>query len=273
MGSESPARRPVRVVAWNVWGCNGAYTRRQTAIEACLRDARPDVVALQESWSTRDGCQADALAPAIGAKHVEAVPPGPSDRADDRLVLMSRWPTSESFDVVLPSLGRDDTERRLLGATVRHPDGEFRVAVTHLSWRLDDGWLRRAQVEAIVAHLGELPPLRGPTILAGDLNAPPDADEIRLLTGRLSTGPRRLVFRDAWEVAGYGDGHTWSPDNGHVVAEHDPPCRLDYVMVEWRPDEPGRVHAARLLGDRPVDGVYPSDHFGVVVDVDCGSVS
>jgi hypothetical protein len=33
------------------------------------------------------------------------------------------------------------------------------------------------------------------------------------------------------------------------------------------------VHAAQLAFDRPVDGVWPSNHFGVVVDVEIGGPS
>jgi endonuclease/exonuclease/phosphatase family metal-dependent hydrolase len=102
---------------------------------------------------------------------------------------VSRWPIVDRNQLRLPDLGRD-ADRWLLAGAIDHPSGGFRAAVTHLSWRLDDGDLRRAQVDAIVTHLDAQPPQPGPTVLAGDLNAPPDADEIRLLTGRHSQGPR-----------------------------------------------------------------------------------
>jgi endonuclease/exonuclease/phosphatase family metal-dependent hydrolase len=49
--------------------------------------------------------------------------------------------------------------------------------------------------------------------------------------------------------------------------------RVDYVLVgSWdaHPRAFCRVNAARLAFDRPDGGVWPSDHFGVVADLDVG---
>jgi endonuclease/exonuclease/phosphatase family metal-dependent hydrolase len=57
-----------------------------------------------------------------------------------------------------------------------------------------------------------------------------------------------------------------------MVVEADwsriPPRRIDYVLV--RSDDRGptlRVNSCRRLFDQPVDGVWASDHFGVVADL------
>ncbi len=263
----------MRIATWNVWGLSGEWQRRHTAIEDALHHVSPDVVGLQETWQVGDQAQADRLAAHLDLPH--ATHHGSSHDGDcsDGLALLSRWPICDRFSIQLPSLGRDDRGRWALGGTIRHPAGAFRAIVTHLAWRLDDGWLRRAQLDAIVAYVSRQQRLESPTVLVGDLNAPPHADEIRRLTGKSAVGDRQTVFRDSWEVAGSGPGHTWSPDNPHVAAEHDPPGRIDYVLVEWRPDEPGRVHAAAVFGAEPVDGVFPSDHFGVAADIAIGPVA
>lgn len=54
------------------------------------------------------------------------------------------------------------------------------------------------------------PPRALPTIIAGDLNAGPDAASVRFLTGRQSLSGRSVHYHDAWPVAGDGPGHTWS---------------------------------------------------------------
>jgi hypothetical protein len=42
---------------------------------------------------------------------------------------------------------------------------------------------------------------------------------------------------------------------------------LDYVLVGLGREERGRVRSARLAGNSPVDGVWPSDHFAVVAEL------
>jgi len=97
-----------------------------------------------------------------------------------------------------------------------------------------------------------------PLIVAGDLNARPDEDGIR----HLST-----YLQDAWTVAGTGPGLTWSADNPLAAAEigrlDGMPGRIDYVFA----GSDFRVRSARLVGESPVDGVWLSDHAGVVADV------
>lgn len=67
------------------------------------------------------------------------------------------------------------------------------------------------------------------------LNAEPDADEVRLLCGHNKTPVvPGLVLVDAWRYA--------DPLAGHVMD-------------------------ARRTGDLPVEGVWPSDHAAVVVDL------
>jgi endonuclease/exonuclease/phosphatase family metal-dependent hydrolase len=113
------------------------------------------------------------------------------------------------------------------------------------------------------------PALEHPPVVAGDLNAVPDADEVRLLTGRSAGGVPGLVFQDSWEVAGDGStGVTWTRRNPYCVDAAWPERRLDYVLVGWpRPRPLGNPQVCRVVGIDPVNGVQPSDHYGVVVDL------
>jgi hypothetical protein len=79
------------------------------------------------------------------------------------------------------------------------------------------------------------------------------------------------VLVDAWDAAGNaGRGDTWSSGNPRVPrrAVH-PNRRLDYVMVTWpRRRGAGHVDDCRLAGTAAIDGVWPSDHYAVVADLD-----
>lgn len=82
-----------------------------------------------------------------------------------------------------------------------------------------------------------------------------------------------MNYQDAWEFAHPDEpGHTFTLENPLIVAESDwsriPPRRIDYVMV--RCDDRGptlRIRSCDRLFDRPVDGVWLSDHVGVTADL------
>jgi endonuclease/exonuclease/phosphatase family metal-dependent hydrolase len=116
-----------------------------------------------------------------------------------------------------------------------------------------------------------------PTIVAGDFNATPEAVSIRYLTGRQSLKGRRVLYHNAWAIAGEGPGYTWTVDNLHtcagieqIVRQPRHRSRFDYVCIRsWdtHPRARALVEAAHLAFDRPVEGVWLSDHFGLVVDL------
>jgi endonuclease/exonuclease/phosphatase family metal-dependent hydrolase len=105
--------------------------------------------------------------------------------------------------------------------------------------------------------------------VAGDFNAPPDSDEVRMLTGRTATPVPRLVFHDAWEVAGGPDlGYTWSNRNPHARVDLEPDRRIDYVFVGWpKAGGAGNVVGVQVVGQDPVGEVVPSDHYAVLAEL------
>jgi endonuclease/exonuclease/phosphatase family metal-dependent hydrolase len=104
--------------------------------------------------------------------------------------------------------------------------------------------------------------------VCGDFNADPASEEIRMLTGRTSVPVPRLVFVDAWDVAGDGSGYTWSNDNPFAARDLEPDRRIDYVLVGWpKARGAGHVVGARVVAIDAVDGVYPSDHYAVLAEL------
>ena len=145
--------------------------------------------------------------------------------------------------------------------------------MTHLNWKLHEGWIRQQQVLFIADLVQRRAPIDGryPPILMGDLNAEPQSDEIRYLGGYTTLGRERTIrFQDVWDYAVPGtpsatfDGSR----NPFAALVHEPPRRIDYIFVRG-PDERGRgkPREVRLCFDDPRDGVHCSDHFGVVADL------
>jgi endonuclease/exonuclease/phosphatase family metal-dependent hydrolase len=256
----------LRVATWNLWCRNGDWVARQAAIVAELRDLDADVIGLQEI-STRDPDQPAMLREEFGYDVVVS-PDGDDDRYGIANAIASRWPIADSGWFYL-DVGDLPPHRTALWAEVAAPFGALRVVCTHLSHGFDQSAMRRRQLDQIaefVAGRRGDPQQEYPPIFVGDLNAVPDSDEIRALTGLAPPAVPGLVFTDAWAQVGEGPGETYSATNPYVVDSAWPERRLDYVFAGWpRPRPRGNPVTASLFGVEPVDGVVASDHYGVVI--------
>jgi endonuclease/exonuclease/phosphatase family metal-dependent hydrolase len=184
-------------------------------------------------------------------------------------LIASRLPIERSDVHELP--GAETGERRsVVAAHLVTPSGRLAFLTTHFNWRMHDGHVRERQaisLDALVRRWAagtDLPP-----VVTGDLNAEPDAAEIRYLCGLQSLAGRSTYLQDAWRVAGDGGpGYTWDNANPFAALSFEPSRRIDYVLV-GAPDPLGRgvIEAARVVLDEAARGVFPSDHFGLLVDV------
>jgi len=262
----------VRVLTWNVWWRFGPWEARQPAILDTLRRIDADIICLQEVWETREGeSQPRALAEALGYQHVAAsgldLELAPESMGN---AVLSRWPITAGRAGALPAPKGLDELRTILRADIDGPRGRLEVFCTHLNWRLDQSHVRQQQVAAACEFVASTRDGRSyPPILCGDFNAEPDAAEIRLLCGHAAVPVEKLVFLDAWRVAGDGGpGWTWSRLNPFTASDPEPDRRIDYVFVGY-PGEGarGEVISARVEGVEPVDNVYPSDHYAVCAEL------
>jgi endonuclease/exonuclease/phosphatase family metal-dependent hydrolase len=258
----------LRVVTWNLWGRGGPFEARLDAIAATLDDVAADLVALQEVWEETGGrSQAEVLAAALGFRWVFASRYAIDGVAVGNAVL-SRWPIA-GFEVrSLPAPPELEELRNAVRVDVDGPRGRLHVFTTHLNWRFDQSAIRQEQVTALARFVAEGPDAAMPPILAGDFNAAPDSDEIRMLTGRAAVPVPGTAFQDAWEIAGDGGpGHTWVNANPWARADLEPDRRIDYVFAGFpRLGGAGHVTACRLAGT-PVGALWPSDHLAVVAEL------
>src|SRR6266496_989921 len=264
----------LRVVTLNVWN-EEADPRRIELINRELRRLEPDLVALQEVVHTDERRQLDRLLDGMDLPrtHQAEVMPTvlPHGERYGGTAVATRWQhrVVEVLDLRLAEAA--DVPWATLAVAVTLPgEGELLFIGATTAWRLDAESARERQVVALTdldaRHRTALP-----TIIAGDFNAAPDATSIRYLTGRQSLGGRSVQYHDAWEVAGEGPGYTWTVDNPNarsvidqIVQQPNHRRRIDYVFVgSWgaHPRAHARVRTAALAFDRPVDGIWASDHF------------
>jgi endonuclease/exonuclease/phosphatase family metal-dependent hydrolase len=265
----------LRVLTWNLWHRFGPWEARRPAIAATLARLDADVICLQEVWADTEVELAAELAAGLGFDQVYG------SRLDFEGVrfgnaVLSRWPIRGSDVLPLPS--RADTEelRTCVRADIEGPRGALQVFSTHLNWRFDQSGVRQDQVRSICAFVDSSKPSGGrayPPILCGDFNADPDSDEIRMLTGRSDPPVAKLVFHDAWEMAGRASessdtGATWSNANPYARLDLEPDRRIDYVFVGWpKVGGAGHVTSCTVEGLQPVDGIVPSDHLAVLAEL------
>jgi endonuclease/exonuclease/phosphatase family metal-dependent hydrolase len=75
-------------------GLYGPWREREAAIVAALRDARPDIVVLTESWAKDGDSQCARLAHPLGLPHhtFSGVAAQEDEAALSGVAVMSRWP-------------------------------------------------------------------------------------------------------------------------------------------------------------------------------------
>jgi endonuclease/exonuclease/phosphatase family metal-dependent hydrolase len=267
----------LRVATLNVQNTEGP-PGRQKVINTVLRRLEPDVLCLQE---VADPDHLGVLLEGTelhGTHQAEALEYDmPYADQYGGTAVATRLPHRIVATLDQRLVDAPDVPWCTLAATVDVPDlGDLLVIATTFSWRLDAEAARERQALAVAdldaRHRGVLP-----TVIAGDLNADPEAASVRFLTGRQSLSGRSVHYHDTWAVAGSEPGHTWTVDNelaaGEIAAIVRQPHhrrRLDYILIgSWHahPSSRAEVHDVRLVADQPENGTWVSDHFGVCADL------
>ena len=272
----------LRVVTLNLWNKSGPWQRRMQLVATQLDELMPDIVGLQEvlclQSESREQNQAAEVAGdrnwVFGAGHDMSRDWVPSNQ---KLLfgnaVLSPHPIREHSVHPLPGVDQSDQQRSVLHAVVETPRGPIDVFVTHLNWKLDEGWIRELQVKEIARLIETRSPADGrfPPLLLGDLNAEPESDEIRFLLGYTRLGEAKSVrFADVWQFAdpqqpsATFDGRA----NPFAAPHHEPARRIDYILVRGPSTHAhGHPRAVRRVFDEPTEGTFPSDHFGVMADL------
>jgi endonuclease/exonuclease/phosphatase family metal-dependent hydrolase len=256
----------LRVLTYNVLTMDSASGQeRHAVVRRLLPDLRPDVVALQEVARRPDFDQAaDLLGPEFA---IVDLPGWTPERVGE--CLASRWPLGE-----VSTLDRPPAAAVAAEVLVPPPLGPLLVVHHKAAFELQLEHVREEQALATARFVDDLVSDRPdlPVILMGDLNAGPDAGSMRFLTGRQSLAGISVRYEDAWEAVHADEaGHTFSPRNPLVRAGEMPlerGRRIDHIMTRSGPyGPPLDVADCRLVFDQPVEGVWPSDHFGVLAEL------
>jgi endonuclease/exonuclease/phosphatase family metal-dependent hydrolase len=260
----------LRVVTYNVYGpANPDWERRHALIRSTLRDLDADVVALQEVPVDQDFLD-DLLGPGYHFGHFSR----PSDGVAG--TLATRWPQRRVTELDLRVSERVTntlTWSAALVVEVDTPLGTVVVAHHKPTWPFPFELEREAQAvllaRTLEEHIGDR---EAHAVVLGDFDATPDSASLSFLRGRRPVDGLSVYYQDAWE-------HTHPDDPGRTFDLENPLARegevatavsrrIDHVLVRAGLHGPTLlVHDCRRVLDAPVDGVWASDHYGVLADL------
>jgi endonuclease/exonuclease/phosphatase family metal-dependent hydrolase len=251
----------ISILSLNTWNRSGPYPQRLPLIREALQRLQPDLIALQEVVSD---AHADELLNELGY-HCEWF------GVEQGVAIAARWPISQREERWLPGDdGKPQSGGPALRGLVQSPYGIIPFTTTHTyCYATHHGFKRERLMPALNEFARTKDKDHLPAILAGDFNADPDSAEIRYLKGLQSLESRSAYWCDAWDHAGDGSkGITWSRDNAFAAWVPWPNRRIDYIFVaQPRLDGAGTIKECKVVMNEKTNGVWPSDHFGVLARV------
>lgn len=251
------------MLTFNIWNYTRPWDKRRDLIAELIRREQPDAVALQEIRHDfryeRGRGQGEQLAELTGYHPTSAIAQVyvPILRVDEGLTILTQKPPRRVEVRELTQIAderQDENHRVCLGVEIQARETPFWIFDAHfsLSARARTRNARECW-EFVVVTAGS-----SPAVLMGDLNASPEEEAIAFLTGLRAVDQQRGDFVDCWTAA-----RESAP--GFTYASFGPRQRIDYVLGRNLPVIPQR---ADIVGGESRDGVYPSDHMGIVVDLD-----
>ena len=238
-----PAAPPptLNVATFNIWHDREDWPARLPLVVAALREVDADIVGLQEVLEdAAKGLpnQAATLAQALGYRmlFVSTDAEGAPRRYGN--AILTRLPIVDHAWKKLEPL---DDYRTALRVRVLAGGRPVDVVNTHMHHTAEGGAIRGRQTADLLTWLGQRD---APLIVLGDFNAVQEDPGLAAFTGErfVSALPRGAAATTLSSAAGH------------------PPRVIDHIFAEAAAFEPiaGRVFAAQA-----VNGVWPSDHFGV----------
>lgn len=248
----------ISVLTYNVLAGSDHLERRLPALLQVLKSSNADIIALQEANEWLLSRLEDE--PWYRERYYGTLTNGYLDAPGGQCIL-SRFPIDEWSWLNLPGM-----QGRAAVIVRTQINGQpMIVATAHLESRPDDGAMRARQLDRIFEAIGN----EHDAIMLGDLNF---SDGWRPETDHLDE-----LYNDVWKAI-YPDkpGFTWDIERNKLARKGSFPNeksgRVDRILVKsshWR------AASARLFADEPLAAdqkdLFPSDHFGVIVEFVCGA--
>ncbi len=262
----------LRVVTMNVLGpANPRWQQRRKLLAETLRPLDADVVALQEvPIASGPEVVEELLGPGW---HVRGFARAADDGVGGALATRRPHRVLEEIDQRCTPRSCDFAWCATLLVEVDTVVGRTLVAHHKPSWQFGYEYEREQQDLAAARVIeGHAAGTGAHALVLGDFDATPDAASVQFWKGRMSLEGTSVCYQDAWETLRPAEpGFTFDAGNPLVRAGEVATAvsrRIDYILVRTEAHGPTlQVLSCNRLLDRSVDGVWASDHFGVVADL------
>ena len=270
----------LRVLTFNLWSFTKPYETRQRIIKNELADINPDLMVFTEAGMDKNRHQVQSLLADLDYQIIHQFDRHTDLPFDMGLCLASRWKMNIVGET---DLNNHNFKRNYpAGAIAVHVDcpqpiGKILLIGAKPIWQPNKE-IEREHSSLELARLAQKHKTAFPTIIAGDFDALPDHASIRFLTGKQSLKGESAYFQDAWEEAGDENmGYTWPSDSNtarsdtvRLIPDRSYDRRIDYIFLGSKYDHPDRyafVRSCQRVFNAPTGGVWPSDHFGVLAEI------
>ncbi len=249
---------------------HAAWPRRRELLRAGLARLRPDVLALQEAvWGDEHADQVGELLD----EGFTLLPHSVRSPNGVGAVLATRWPVGAVRELDLRVTDRVDLPwAAVVVAEIELPTPFGRTVFVHHkpTYCVGSAWERELQAVAAARFVeDQLAGQDHQVVLLGDFDDTPDSASVRFWTGKQSLDGCSVAYRDAWDAVHPDEpGHTFTPRNPLVRAGEmalELGRRIDYIMIRCGSHGPAlEVADCELIFDQPVDGIWATDHCGLV---------
>ncbi len=261
----------IRIATINTWKGEGDYERRLSLLVNGLREEKIDILCCQEAFATDDGKYNTA---ATLAKDLSMTCSFSAARRKKRLFQGERIECTSGMAILtgadtwmlysgsfsLPE-SKKDPGRVAQFAVIRKNGNTILVINVHLSHLKNGLRLRRKQIQEILSH-ASLERQYGAVVICGDFNAAWEEDDLKSL--RNHAGYR--VY-DGF-LAGGGDSET----STMVTNGMENRRRVDHIFVLEKMKKPvaklTMKNSRLILNRQDINGMFPSDHYGVAMDLE-----
>ena len=261
----------IRIAPMNTWKGEGDYQRRLSLLAGGLQEEKVDILCCQEAFATDDDRYntAAVLAKDLGmtcsfsaARRKKRLFQGKHIECTSGMAILTGADTwmlySGSFS--LPE-SKKDRGRVAQFAVIRKNGNTILVINVHLSHLQNGRTLRRKQMREVLLHASLERPYAA-VIICGDFNAAPEEDDLKVL--RKHAG--YLVY-DGFSAGG-GDPETSTMVTGPTENRK----RVDHIFVLEKKKNPvarlAMKNSRLILNRQDANGIFPSDHYGVALDLE-----